>query len=143
MKPIAGAALMLLWLAAPALAETSIRPGSWKITSMTIANGVQSPPRISARCLTDEQARDVTQTFSPEFGGVNTACERTEFTTEGRKLNWRLQCKGQFDMDVAAEFLFDSDVKYRATIATKGTMAGQTVVDSKQAILGEHDGDCR
>jgi hypothetical protein len=142
MKRIAAPALALIASTFPACAETSVKAGLWKITTMTIANGIQSPPRVSARCLTPDQARDVNQTFSPEFGGVNSACERTQFESKDQKLSWRLQCKGQFDMDVVAEFLFDSDVKYRATISTKGTMAGQQVVDSKQAILGEHDGDC-
>jgi hypothetical protein len=143
MKRFGAALLTISTLALPALAETSVKAGQWKITTMTIANGVQSPPRVSARCLTAEQARDVSQSFSPEFGGVNSVCERTKHELKDGKLTWQLQCKGQFDMDVSAEFLFDSDVKYRATISTKGTMAGQTVVDSKQAILGEHDGDCR
>lgn len=143
MKHLTASFFALAVLTLPASAQTSVKPGLWKITTMTIANGIQSPPRVSARCLTAEQARDVNQTFSPEFGGVNTDCERVEFATQDRKLVWRLQCKGQLDMDVSAEFLFDSEIKYRATIATKGTMAGQTVVDSKQAILGEHDGECR
>lgn len=142
MKRIAASALVLLVFSCPGRAETSIKAGLWKITTMTVANGVQSPPRVSSRCLTSAQARDAAQTFSPEFGGINSACERTQFDAGDQKLSWRLQCKGQFDMDVAAEFLFESDVKYRATIATRGTMAGQPVVDSKQAILGEYDGPC-
>lgn len=135
--------MVALGLSDGALGETSIKPGSWKITIISIENGVQSPPRVSARCLTPDQAANVGKTFSPEFGGVNSACERTLMEFKDPKLNWQLQCKGQLDMDVAAEFIFESPTRYLATIATKGLMAGQLMLDSKQAILGEHDGECR
>ncbi len=142
---------MKRWIAAAMLAaipmlsaqaETSIQAGSWKVTTTTVANGMAAPPRVNNRCLSAEQAADAAKTFSPEFGGVNSACERTDFEAKDRALHWRLQCKGQFDMDVIADFNFESPIRYTATIATKGMMAGQMVVNSKQNIVGEYDGAC-
>jgi hypothetical protein len=139
-------AMMLVYsLAMPAVAaaaESSIEPGQWRITSNTRVNGATAPPQAKSRCLTPEQAGDVAKTFGPEAGTVNSTCERTEFESTGRSLKWRLQCKGQIDMDVSGNFNFDSPSHYTATIASKGWMAGALVSDVKTELEGEHVGEC-
>jgi hypothetical protein len=90
-----------------------------------------------------EQAGDVGMAFGPMMATVNSDCERTEYEATGRKLKWRLQCKGQIDMDVAGEFNFDSPSHYTATIATKGWMAGALMTDVKTELEGEHVGECQ
>ena len=74
------------------------------------------PPQTKPRCLTAEQAGDLADTFSPRFGGVNTTCQRTEYSKTDQKLTWRLECRGQFNMDSAAEFTFFSPIRYTAVI---------------------------
>ncbi len=130
-----------LAMAGPACAD-GIQPGLWRITTQVLMNGAPMPPQVSTRCLTPEQAGDPGQTFSPQFGGVNTDCERKDYQASGEKLSWRLQCRGQFDMDVAAEFVFDNARHYSAMIATKGSMAGQVMMSSTSMLEGEHIGDC-
>ena len=132
----------LALMAMPSKAEDAIKPGLWKITTIMLNNGIKVPPQISMRCLTAEQAGNIAGTFSPQFGGVNTVCERTEYEESGQKMTWRLQCKGQMNMDVAGKFSFDSPLHYTAAIATKGWMAGQLIFDSIAALEGEHVGEC-
>ncbi|MEA2944784.1 MAG: hypothetical protein QOI40_114, partial [Alphaproteobacteria bacterium] len=74
---------------------------------------------------------------------VNSTCERTEYEASGRTLKWRLQCKGQIDMDVSGDFNFDSPVHYTATILTKGWMAGSLMSDVKTELTGERVSECQ
>jgi len=130
-------------LAAPSLAADGIQPGLWKITTSVVNNGARMPPQTNARCLTAEQANDLADTFSPRFGGVNTQCQRTQYDKSEQSLKWKLECRGQVNMDSSAEFIFFSSLRYTATIATKGWVGGQQVVDSKVALEGEFVGPCQ
>ena len=112
---------VLVWImTTPVLAVDGIQPGLWKITTEIVNNGTRLPPQTNPRCLTAEQAEDLASTFSPRFGGVNTTCTRTEYSKSEQKLTWRLQCRGQVNMDSAGEFTFFSSLRYTAVIATKG-----------------------
>lgn len=123
-------------------AADGIQPGLWKITTTAVNNGEQSPPHTNARCLTAEQGADLAGTFSPRFGGVNTSCQRTQYEKSEQKLSWRLECRGQVNMDSAAEFTFFSPLRYTAMIATKGWMGDRQIVDSQVALEGEFVGAC-
>jgi Protein of unknown function (DUF3617) len=130
-------------LTVAAAAENLIEPGQWKITTNTLMNGAPMPPQVKARCLTPEQAGDVGKTFGAAIDTVNSSCERTEYQASGRTLKWRLQCKGQIDMDVSGDFNFDSPVHYTATILTKGWMAGSLMSDVKTELTGERVSECQ
>lgn len=130
-------------LTLPAAAETSIKPGQWKVTAKTRMNGAAMPPRVKPRCLTPEQAGDLGKTFGPEMGAVNSTCERTQFEAADQTLKWRMQCKGQLDMDVAADFNFDSPTHYTATVVSKAWMAGAQINDVITELEGEHIGECQ
>jgi len=72
------------------------------------------PAQTNARCLTAEQANDLADTFSSRFGGMNTTCQRTQYAKSEQKLTWRLESRGQFNMDPAAEFTFFGPLRYTA-----------------------------
>ena len=127
----------------PAMAADGIQPGLWKITTAVLNNGMQMPPQTKPRCLTAEQAADLADTFSPRFGGVNTTCQRTEYTKTDQKLTWRLECRGQLNMDSAAEFTFFSPIRYTAVISTKGWMGNQQMMDTQVTLEGEFVGACQ
>jgi hypothetical protein len=126
-----------------AAADDLIAPGQWKVTTKTVMNGGAMPPQVKARCLTAEQTADIGKTFGPAMTTVNSDCARTEYDVTGRKLKWRLQCKGQIDMDVAGEFNFDSSSHYTAIVITKGWMAGMQTNDVKTELEGERVGECQ
>ena len=128
---------------ATAMAADGIQPGLWKITTAILNNGMQMPPQTNARCLTAGQAGDLADTFSPRFGGMNTICQRTQYEKSEQKLTWRLVCRGQFNMDSAAEFNFVSALRYTAVIATKGWMGNQQMVDTQVTLQGEYVGACQ
>jgi Protein of unknown function (DUF3617) len=137
--------LALLGVAAatlPAFAD-GIEPGLWQITETVIMNGNRTPPQTKERCLSAEQARDTAKTFSPEYRTVNSDCERAEFSSTAERLKWRMLCKGQLEMDVSGDFTFDTTKHYSAKIASKGSMAGRTMVETSVDIVGEHLGECK
>jgi hypothetical protein len=124
-------------------AADGIAPGEWKLTETIMMNGGRMPSQPRTRCLSPEQAGDTAKTFSPEYQTVNSGCERTAFSSSATALRWRMRCTGQMDMDVSAEFIFDTPKHYTGTIVSKGAMAGREVVNTTVAIEAEHIGDCR
>ena len=138
---------LLCWLPAllvPATAETlAIQPGQWKVTTNIMMNGAAAPPQVKLRCLTPEQAGDVAKTFGPVSGTVNSTCERTEYDLSGPRLKWRMQCKGQIDIDVSGNFSFDTRSHYTATVTSRGWMAGALMSDVKTELEGERVVACQ
>lgn len=127
-----------------AVAETpAIQPGEWKVTTKTIMNGAATQPTVRMRCFTAEQARDTAKTFGPQFGTVNSTCAEPAVETTAKTLKWRLECRGQLNMDVAANFDFESDTRYKAAIASKAEMAGQVLSNSTTETEGERVGECQ
>jgi hypothetical protein len=140
--PAAAAAAFVIATIVPVYAVDGIEPGLWKVTTTVVDRGMKVPPRVTTRCLTPQQAGDLSQAFSPQFGGMNTVCERTDYRKAEQQMSWRLQCKGQMDMDVVAEFVFPDATHYTGTISTRGWMAGQQIADAQVALEGEHVGPC-
>jgi hypothetical protein len=129
-------------LAGPAHAQSErIDAGLWKVTTRLIMNGAPMPVEVKNRCLSPQQAGDLTGTFGPEVASVNTEC-KSERSMQNGRLTWQMQCRGQIDIDVTGDFTFDSATHYSATVATKAFMAGRKVADSSAAIEGEHSGAC-
>ena len=140
---IAIVAISAALTAVPAMAADGIQPGLWKITTAVLNNGMQMPPQTNSRCLTAEQAGDLADTFSPRFGGMNTTCQRTQYARSEQKLTWRLECRGQLNMDSAAEFIFVSPLRYTAVVSTKGWMGNQQMMDTLVTLEGEFVGACQ
>jgi Tfp pilus assembly protein PilX len=132
----------LLAMATAAAAESLLEAGEWKVTSSAVINGATSPPQSKSRCITPEQADNVAATFGPVTGTVNSDCETPAAETSGKTLKWRLQCRGQLDIDAAGEFTFDSPRHYTAIITSKGKMAGVLISDVQTNIEAERVGDC-
>jgi hypothetical protein len=98
---------------------------------------------VKTRCLSAEQTADLGKTFGPVMNTVNSTCDRTEYDLSGPKLHWRMQCKGQIDIDVAGDFTFDTRSHYTATVTSKGWMAGALMSDVKTELEGERVGVCQ
>ena len=129
-------------LSAVAAADNLIEAGEWKVTSTGVVNGRTSPPQAKSRCITPEQAANVAATFGPVSGTVNSDCGAPAIESAGKTLKWRLQCRGQLDIDATAEFTFDNPRHYTATISSKGKLAGALISDVKTDIEAERVGDC-
>ena len=142
MTRLAIALFGLLATATAAAAETLIEAGEWKVTSSAVINGATSPPQSKSRCVTPEQADNVAGTFGPVSGTVNSDCEAPTVETAGKTLKWRLQCRGQLDIDATGEFNVDSPRHYTAIITSKGRMAGALISDVRTDIEAERVGDC-
>lgn len=134
-------ALLPLIVAPSALAQT-LEPGRWRVITTTLS-GAPQPPTVATRCLTPEDVADPGRTFGPQFRTENSECERKEFKLEPTGLTWRLQCRGQVDMDVAGQFIFDSPTRYSALITSKATMLDRIVQENMVSISAERIGECR
>jgi hypothetical protein len=130
-----------LLIAATAYAD-GIEPGLWKIITRTATGGVVGPPMESSKCLTADQTRDLSTTFSPVPRTINSVCAPIERSLEGSRLTWHLICKGQLDVDLAGEFNFDSPHHYTATVRTKADMAGTPMADSQNMLEGQWISAC-
>lgn len=132
--------MLMLWASA-ALAD-GLKPGQWKVTTWIAQGGVVGPPQQSIKCLTPEQTHDLATTFSPVSRTINSDCAPLEQSLVGAKLNWKLVCKGQLNMEVIGDFTFDNPRHYIATVATKATMGGMPMVDSRTMLEAEWVSQC-
>ena len=128
-------------LVTSAWAQT-LEAGRWRVMTTTLS-GPMMPPEVATRCLTPEDVADLGKTFGPQLRTENSECKRTEFTLEPTGLTWRLQCKGQLNMDVAGQFIFDSPTRYSAMVTTKASMLDQIVQQVMVSISAERIGECR
>jgi hypothetical protein len=135
------AALLMLASAQHAGAD-GLRAGQWKTLQSPEINGVAGPAQQNSRCLTPEAVADLDKTFSPVSRTTNSTCEQVEHEVSPQRLKWRLQCRGQIDMDVAGEFTFDSPEHYSATIVARSSMQGRLMQEVRTSIEGSRVGDC-
>jgi len=119
-----------------------IEPGLWKITTTTKTRGETGPPQESSKCLTADDTRDLAVTFSPVSRTVNSNCAPIERTMTGTRLNWRLTCKGQIDMELIGDFNFDSPRHYTATLRSNAAIAGVPMIDTESTLEGRWISAC-
>ena len=129
-------------LTAPARAD-GLEAGLWRSVQTPTLNGITAPPRESMRCLRDADVNDLERTFSPVYGTTNSACEQVEREFTPQRLKWRLQCRGQLDMDVAGEFVFERSDRYSATIVAVSSMLGKVMQQVHTRIEAERVGECQ
>jgi hypothetical protein len=125
----------------PAYAD-GLQAGLWQTVQTPTLNGIAGPPRETKRCLRAADVNDLDRTFSPVYGTTNSACEQVEHEFTPQRLRWRLQCRGQLDMDVAGEFVFERPDRYTATIVAISSMLGKTMQEVQTRIEAERVGDC-
>ena len=126
----------------PARAD-GLEAGLWRSVQTPTLNGMAGPPRETMRCLRDADVNDLERTFSPVYGTTNSACEQVEREFTPQRLKWRLQCRGQLDMDVAGEFVFERPDRYTATIAAVSSMLGKTMQEVLTRIEAQRVGACQ
>ncbi len=134
--------VLLPFMAVHPASAQGLEPGRWRVLTTTLS-GPPAPPMVATRCLTPDDVADIGKTFGPQASTVNSECERAEFKLDPSGLTWRLQCKGQVDMDVAGQFIFESPARYSAFIVTKATMLDRIVQETMVSISAERIGECR
>ena len=136
------AAVIALALTVAAAAANAIAPGLWRIISRTETGGVIGPPHESLRCLSATEVGDLATTFSPASGSDHSSCTPVEKSLDGRKLTWRLTCKGQLDMEESGEFQFDAPHHYTATTRKRAAVSGTPMIDSQETIEAQWVSAC-
>src|SRR5262245_48449103 len=133
----------LLVLVSGGAAADGIKPGLWRVINKPEINGTAGPTSQNMRCLTAADVADLDKTFSPVSRTVNSECERVEHEFTPQRLKWRLQCKGQLDMDVAGEFNFDAADHYTGLVTARSEMAGRLMQNVRTQIEGQWTGECQ
>jgi len=119
-----------------------IDPGLWKVTTQSKAGGMVSPPHESTKCLTEDETKDLATTFSPVPRMINSECMPIERKLDGARLDWRLVCKGQLNVELTGAFNFDSARHYTATVRTHATI-GDEVMDTVDMLEGRWVSACQ
>jgi Protein of unknown function (DUF3617) len=139
-----GFCVVIAWVLAVGGARAEgLEAGLWKVVTKAEVNGVTAPNQETMRCLTPDDVKNLEATFSPNSRTTNSICETSEHEASPQRLKWRLQCKGQLDMDVAGEFVFDAPEHYTATITTRATMLGKEIQHSQASIEAQRVGACQ
>jgi hypothetical protein len=129
-------------IAITAVPAADMESGLWKVITRMETGGVIGPPHENSKCFTEEQTHDLATTFSTIPTTINSVCSPIERNLNGDKLTWRLECKGQLDMELTGDFTFDSPHHYSATVHTKATMGGMPMVDSQMMSEGQWVSAC-
>jgi hypothetical protein len=135
-------AFVMAMLAAGLVRADDIQAGLWKVVTKPEVNGRTAPDQETMRCLTPDEVRNLEATFSPSSRTTNSSCETVEHEATSQRVKWRLQCKGDIDMDVAGEFVFDTPEHYTATITTRAEMLGREIQNSRAMIEAKRVGPC-
>jgi hypothetical protein len=135
-------AFAALALSVSAARADGIAPGLWRVVTQSKAEGMVSAPHESAKCLTEDETKDLATTFSPVPRMINSECAPIERKLEGGKLDWRLVCKGQLNVELTGAFNFDSEHHYTATVRTHAEIGGQ-VMDTLDMLEGRWVSACQ
>jgi len=135
-------AFVALAFSAPAAQADGIAPGLWRVTTQSKAEGMVGAPHDSAKCLTEDETKDLATTFSPVPRMINSECAPIERKLEGGKLDWHLVCKGQLNVELTGAFNFDSEHHYTATVRTHAEIGGQTM-DTLDVLEGRWVSACQ
>jgi hypothetical protein len=139
-----GLSIVVLLVAATGGARADgLLPGLWRIISKPEMNGVAYPPMQNMKCLTPEDVADLDKTFSAVSRTTNSTCERVEHEFSPQRLKWRLQCRGELDMDVAGEFIFATPERYTGTVTGSSSMLGRLMQSTRVTLEAQWVGACR
>jgi hypothetical protein len=119
-----------------------LQAGQWNMRQSAEINGVAGPIQKNTRCLTQDAVDDLENTFNPISRTTNSTCEHVEHELTAQRLKWRLECRGQIDIDVTGDFTFDSPEHYTAIITARSSMLGRLMQTVRTSIEAERAGEC-
>jgi Protein of unknown function (DUF3617) len=146
--PIKAAVVAVSWgfvvlaVGVSAARADGIAPGLWRVITQSKAEGMVSAPHESAKCLTEDETKDLATTFSPVPRMINSECAPLERKLEGGKLDWHLVCKGQLNVELTGAFNFDNEHHYTATVRTHAQIGNQTM-DTLDMLEGRWVSACQ
>lgn len=129
--------LVLLFAVAPALAESPMNPGQWRVVTKTEMPGMSMaiPEVTHTYCLTEED-------MVPQGKEPGQDCKTTSYNVSGNKVTWTVICTGdQGKTESSGEITYHGDT-FDGTARTTVNMPGQGKMTMKNKMTGKRIGSC-
>ena len=124
MRRLFGSIVALLLYATPAAAQDDVREGLWEISIQGQVGGqpISATPLVVRQCIDKQTAQDLMGKLAGAAGG----CQISDFSREGSRTRWSLNCTGQVDVSGTGEVTLNSD-GFSGTLDLMVGMGGQSV----------------
>lgn len=130
---------LCLGLAAPLLAQTTVREGNWEIRMQMDMPGmpIKMPETVLTQCITPEQAKAPTSMLpGPSGKPGDSSCKVTDQKMSGSTISWKMACSAPQQMTGDGTITVTGD-----------TLTGTTNVTTQQGTMalkysGKRLGDC-
>ena len=133
--------LLALAYAPAALAQGSMQPGLWHLTTKSTTNG-KADVQEQDECLTPKELSDLNKYFAPELEGITAKCQRAQHKTADKSIAYHMKCVGKgFSMDVESAVRVEGPRSFTATM-TVDTKTTKEHVLVKADVVAAHTGPC-
>ena len=125
-----------------ALAQVSMEPGLWHLTTKSTTNGEPQPTQEQDECLAPKELSDLNKYFAPELEGLTAKCQRAQRKTADKSIAYHMKCAGKgFTMDIESAVKVDGPKRFTATVAMDTKTAKERAL-VKADIVAERTGAC-
>jgi hypothetical protein len=102
-----GSIVALFLYATPAAAQDPVREGLWEISIQGQVGGqpISSTPLVVRQCIDQQSAQDLMAKLAGGAGG----CQISDFSREGSRTRWSLNCTGQVEVSGTGEVTLNSN----------------------------------
>jgi hypothetical protein len=124
MRPFSSSIAALLFCATTAAAQDPVREGLWEISIQGQVGGqpISSTPLVVRQCIDQQSAQDLMAKLAGGTGG----CQISDFSREGSRARWSLNCTGQVEVFGTGEVTMNSN-GFNGTLDLMVGMGGQSV----------------
>jgi hypothetical protein len=124
MRWFSGSIFALLLCATSAAAQDPVREGMWEISIQGQVGGqpISSTPLVVRQCIDQQSAQDLMAKLAGGAGG----CQITDFSREGNRTRWSLNCTGQVEVSGTGEVTLNSNA-FNGSLDLMVGMGGQSL----------------
>jgi hypothetical protein len=120
-------------LATPAVAAIQVTPGQWQDTETGTEDGKPVPAKVSADCITPEEAADPVKVLTA-IKRTADKCQKLEVKQIGDVVTFTMQCGDpqQMSFDIEATYTFINAKHYAGALKSTVILAGKKATSDKK-----------